>query len=613
MRPLHVLFFVALHGCLSAPGSLPTAERPDGAQARLGFTSQEIFGDPNHTFGRILLAGDFDGDGHGDMLAGSSDTPCAGGFDCGRLSVFPGSPTGLGAPTVVIEGTTELERVGDRAVVGDFDGDGDDDVVTKAALSVDLQQLSGGPTGLVPGGPDLTVHGASHLGWSMDAGDANGDGYDDLLVSDWYAEDLAGEAYLFLGGPTGLASTPAAVIRGEPGDRLGYEVAFVGDIDGDGLDDVALRLSDANLVRVHHGTASGLDPIWTTEIDGDVDGGRDLGKLASGGDVNGDGHADLLVGRPYAGAPYEGRVDLFLGGAAGLSSTPARSIYGSDCGGLSMYWPIGVGDLDLDGLDDVILKFDTVPQESAIAILHGNAATGLDLCSASEIVNEPVRFSEYGSKVATIDVDGDARLDVMVAAYFDDTAGSYAGAVYYYTGDEDADEDGYGTNDDCDDTDADVSPSGVESCNLIDDDCNGVVDDDFLPLWFEADADGDGATNRDDGLQACMAPEGYQAPSAEGDCDDEDPERYPGATEVPGDGIDQDCDGIDAVEATTGDTGDTGTEYVTTYDLEDTAVTDQPSDPTPDDEATDKPEEGGCGCTQAPASWSLGWSLVRRR
>ena len=410
MRPLHVLFFVALHGCLSAPGSLPTAERPDGAQARLGFTSQEIFGDPNHTFGRILLAGDFDGDGHGDMLAGSSDTPCAGGFDCGRLSVFPGSPTGLGAPTVVIEGTTELERVGDRAVVGDFDGDGDDDVVTKAALSVDLQQLSGGPTGLVPGGPDLTVHGASHLGWSMDAGDANGDGYDDLLVSDWYAEDLAGEAYLFLGGPTGLASTPAAVIRGEPGDRLGYEVAFVGDIDGDGLDDVALRLSDANLVRVHHGTASGLDPIWTTEIDGDVDGGRDLGKLASGGDVNGDGHADLLVGRPYAGAPYEGRVDLFLGGAAGLSSTPARSIYGSDCGGLSMYWPIGVGDLDLDGLDDVILKFDTVPQESAIAILHGNAATGLDLCSASEIVNEPVRFSEYGSKVATIDVDGDAQV-----------------------------------------------------------------------------------------------------------------------------------------------------------------------------------------------------------
>lgn len=612
MRPLHVISLIALHGCQPAQPLAPSV-RPDAAQERLGFTSQEFYGGPDHTFGRMLLAGDFDGDGYGDMLAGSSDTPCVGGLKCGRLAVWPGSASGLGSPITVLEGTTQLERIGDNAVVGDFDGDGYDDVITRASLAVDLQQLRGGAGGLLPDGPDITTPDAAHLGWSMDSGDANGDGYDDLLVGDYSVEDFGGEAYLFLGGPTGLASTPATVIQGQAGDKVGYELIFVGDIDGDGFDDAALRLPGPNVVRVHHGSTSGLDPVWTTEIDGDIDGGRDLGRLAAGGDVDGNGHADLLIGRPYAGAPYEGRVDLFLGDATGLPSTPSSSVYGSDCGGLSMYWPIGVGDLDLDGLDDVVLKFDTVPQEAAIAILHGNAVTGLDLCSASEIVNEPVPFSEYGTSVATIDIDGDARLDVMVAAYFDDTAGNYAGAVYYYTGDEDADEDGYGTNDDCDDTDADVNPDGVESCNLADDDCNGVVDDDFLPLWFEADADGDGATDRDDGLQACMAPEGYQTPSAEGDCDDEDPERYPGATDVPGDGIDQDCDGIDAVEATTGDTGHTGTEYVTTYDLEDTAVTDQPSDGTPDDEATDKPEEGGCACTQTPASWSLGWSLVRRR
>ena len=117
------------------------------------------------------------------------------------------------------------------------------------------------------------------------------------------------------------------------------------------------------------------------------------------------------------------------------------------------------------------------------------------------------------------------------------------------SGTTDADLDGYPAGEDCDDNDAAVHPGADELCNGADDDCDDDIDEDAVdPTSWYADADGDGVGVGEATL-ACDAPEGMAA--EDGDCDDEDAYRYPGADEVC-DGLDNDCDealGADEVDA----------------------------------------------------------------
>jgi len=98
---------------------------------------------------------------------------------------------------------------------------------------------------------------------------------------------------------------------------------------------------------------------------------------------------------------------------------------------------------------------------------------------------------------------------------------------------------------DCDDFNADVFPGAEETCNEVDDDCDGTTDEGVIPEPFRPDADGDGYPSPNPSLEwlGCAAPEGYLPAEQPFDCADSLPEVYPGATEVC-DGIDQDCNGV---------------------------------------------------------------------
>ena len=94
---------------------------------------------------------------------------------------------------------------------------------------------------------------------------------------------------------------------------------------------------------------------------------------------------------------------------------------------------------------------------------------------------------------------------------------------------------------DCLDTRATVHPGAPETCNGVDDDCDGLVDDDAVDgSWWYVDADADGYGDDTTGTWACESPAGRGA-SMDGDCDDGDPRAYPGAPEACG--RDDDCDG----------------------------------------------------------------------
>jgi hypothetical protein len=95
---------------------------------------------------------------------------------------------------------------------------------------------------------------------------------------------------------------------------------------------------------------------------------------------------------------------------------------------------------------------------------------------------------------------------------------------------------------DCNDTVADINPGAVEVCDDVDNNCNGAVDEDLAVTAYYLDLDGDGYGAPASVVESCDWPAGRI--DVGGDCDDALAAVNPGAVEVVGDGVDNDCDGV---------------------------------------------------------------------
>ena len=138
---------------------------------------------------------------------------------------------------------------------------------------------------------------------------------------------------------------------------------------------------------------------------------------------------------------------------------------------------------------------------------------------------------------------------------------------------------------DCNDTDPAIRPGAIETCDLVDNDCSGVVDDNvvYSTYFADNDADGYGASASGESLD-CVARPGFVALS--GDCADDNAAVNPGATEVVGDGFDQNCDAIELCFLDADDDGFLGTAGETVNSITDIDCNDagegDTSDPTTD-------------------------------
>ncbi len=332
-------------------------------------------------FGRVLASGDFNGDGFDDLAVGVpaedvNGSPSSGVTNAGAVQIIYGSASGLGLAwgqqwhqdSANIPGAAEPEdRFGSALAVGDFNGDGYDDL----AIGVPKEDI-GGTFGVVrdAGGVlvifgsktglagktnqwfDLRTLGESvdsdELGRALTACDFNGDGYDDLVMAAPFgtigSATEAGAVYVLFGGKQGLKTKNKqkwhqglSNVTGiaESSDYFGAALTCA-DFNGDGYADLAVgapgedvgSASNAGAVNVLYGARTGLtgnnNQLWyqgLNGIAGVVEPNDYFGYRLAAGDINGDGFGDLVVGVPYedlGGGENAGVIHIIFGGVGGL-------------------------------------------------------------------------------------------------------------------------------------------------------------------------------------------------------------------------------------------------------------------------------------------------------
>ncbi len=343
---------------------------------------------------------------------------------------------------------------------GDVNGDGFSDVIV-GAERYDSGALYEGRAFVYYGSqcglsvvPDWEFSGDIHnarFGHAVGtAGDVNGDGFGDVIVGAPYyhlGQNDEGRVYVFCGSASGLGASPDWMAAGEQaGAKFGSPAACAGDVNGDGFSDVIVGAHvydhdeiDEGRVYVYHGSASGLSttPDWMAESDqASTQFGHSVGTA---GDVNGDGFSDVIVGAWLYdnGQSDEGRVFVYHGSPAGLSSTPDWTGESDQQDAHYGYSAAPAGDVNGDGFSDVIVgaRWYTTGavREGGAFVYHGSASGLSAMPNWTTVGAQSDAF--YGFSVfAAGDVNGDGFGDVVVGAYGFDSGEENEGKAFVFLG-----------------------------------------------------------------------------------------------------------------------------------------------------------------------------------
>jgi hypothetical protein len=563
---------------------------------------------------QVVNAGDVDGDGTDDLLIGSDvDVAAVDPGDTGGVAwLVYGGPVGgvldLADADVTFRGVPGAgEAFGNSlAGVADVTGDGNPDILIGAPSADPLDRNEGriyvfsnvGFGDVDADSADAVIEGTTRnalFGTTLGGtGDVNGDGVADFAIGapkDTTSGNRAGAAYYFYGG-VGISGTLSAddadsIFRGRTFDRVGGAIGDIGDLNGDGIEDMSFGAKQWGSVKrgavyVVYGSPTPYGSVRAEDIyDHRIRGSNanDLmgSSIAGRQDFDNDGNPDLLLGAEFADGPSDDATGAawalhgpFPTDIVVLDDGPHWAQHRSAFGGHSVST---IPDLNGDGFDEIFVgswqsTHLGVRRPGLAALFYGGEDTideiawyrDTDGDGWGDPGTETFACEQPGPDFVELTGDcndGDNSIfpfadELDCGSPIDRNCDGVTGAV-------DTDGDGVlACAGDCDDTDTEVATGLDEICgDGKDNDCENGIDDSFsvdaLPWYPDVDLDGYGAQALE--IIACEEPvEIFTQGSINvgGDCDDGNVDINPDAAEVC-DTVDNDCDSIidedDAVDA----------------------------------------------------------------
>jgi Ca2+-binding RTX toxin-like protein len=436
----------------------------------------------------VASAGDVNADGYADLIIGAPISGIGRGV---TYVVFGASAFASSMSLEGLNGTTGFFlEPGDAvqsglsvASAGDVNGDGYADIVI-GAIAGRSYVVFGGETAdplveldALDGADGFLLDGINSdpVGYTVaSAGDVNGDGYSDILVGAPSADGYAGRSYVVFGRSSFTASVDLTALDGTTGFQLtgidandlsGRSVAFAGDVNGDGLADIVIGAPEADAIPVQVGESyvvfgresfsssldlGALDGSDGFRLDGDAlsGGGRSGWSVASAGDVNGDGYADLVIGGRYSSASHVVFGSSTFASSISLSALDGTNGFrldgtGTDQAGRSV---ASAGDVNGDGYADLVIGAPTANTGGGVAgagyVIFGGALFESSLSLTALAGTDGFRLDGIdgsdgsGSSVASAgDVNGDGFDDLIIGAPGADPSGtSSAGESYVVYG-----------------------------------------------------------------------------------------------------------------------------------------------------------------------------------
>jgi len=327
-----------------------------------------------------LAAGDFNGDGNPDLVI------------CNEITTNVCTLLGNGTGSFTLDAN---QITGDKpcdVAAADFNGDGKLDVVTVNGNAGTVSMLLGNGDGTLK---DKVDYSGAPNPYALVLGDFNDDGKLDAATG-----NLANSVTVFHGNGDGTFA------EDKPTTPVGHEVFGIAaaDFNGDGLLDVVTANQDANEISIlqNRGTSLFAPPVDYATCD-------DPRRVAVG-DLNDDGKPDIVVS-----SPLSEMVNVLLGGGDGTFTNTDR-YYGS----ATSPEDVAVGDLDGDGKQDVVVS-TSVPQRYGfsspgyVSIFRGDGDGTLQGRRDYDEVVTLGAYGQVGAQIAATDLNSDGIDDLAVA------------------------------------------------------------------------------------------------------------------------------------------------------------------------------------------------------